>query len=154
MIPRAYISRLTFSNGTELHLEKSDIVLIVGPNNVGKSATLRAIRDRLINPEHRSPIIFQIELQREGTIDDLIAWINKFARKNEDSPTNPVFQALGVGIHLSQAQAFWISSNNTLRELTRFFCHLVTADERLQAANPAQNIAIVREAPSHPLHYL
>lgn len=154
MIPQVYIGSFIFTDGTEVHLDKSDIVVIVGANNAGKSATLRAIRDKINDPQRSSPVISQISLKREGSSDDLLSWMNEFARKSDEPPTNPIFQALGVGIHRSQAEAYWNSTENTLRELGRFFCHLVTADERLQVANPAPNIAIVREAPNHPLHYL
>ncbi|MBA3613091.1 MAG: AAA family ATPase [Nitrospirales bacterium] len=45
-IPRVAISQLTFSDWTEVVISQNDIVLVVGPNNAGKSAALRAIRDK------------------------------------------------------------------------------------------------------------
>lgn len=38
-----YISKLTFNNGVSLDIEKNDIVVFVGPNNVGKSQSLKDI---------------------------------------------------------------------------------------------------------------
>jgi hypothetical protein len=152
--PRAWINTLAFSDGTSLTLDKSDIVLLVGPNNAGKSAALRAVRDKLRQPANASPVVSAVAVSREGEPDDLLAWIASFAWKHESSPADPIYQALGVGIHISHARNLWQSSGPSLGDLSRFFCHLVTADERLQAANPAQNIAVVREAPTNPIHYL
>lgn len=153
-LPRAWVDKLTFSDGTTLTLDKSDIVLLVGPNNAGKSAALRAVRDKLRDPANVSPVVSSVSVAREGEPDDLVGWIASFARQHESSPADPIFQALGIGIHISRARHFWQSGGSSLGELSRFFCHLVTADERLQAANPAQNIAVVREAPTNPIHYL
>ena len=35
--PKCYIDRITFNNDEELEINPSDIVVFVGPNNVGKS---------------------------------------------------------------------------------------------------------------------
>lgn len=153
MTPRAWIDQITFSDGTSLQFTKSDIVLIVGPNNAGKSAALRAIRDKL-SQNLRSPVISDVALAREGTPDEVVEWLDCFTRKNDAQAPDPVFQAFGVGIHGSHARIFWQQGTAFLQGLSRFFCHLLTADERLQAANPANSIAVVREPPVHPVHYL
>lgn len=151
-MPRVWISQLQFSDGSTVGLGKSDVILIVGPNNAGKSATLRAIRDRLTN-NSQSPVVSHLESSREGDPEEVAHWLSSFARKNDSQAQNPVFQALGAGVSRTQIPAFW-SGQNPLQGLSRFFCHLLTADARLQAANPAQAIAVVREPPSHPIHYL
>jgi ABC-type cobalamin/Fe3+-siderophores transport system ATPase subunit len=153
MIPRLWVDQLTFSDGSTVQLGKSDIVVIVGPNNAGKSAALRAIRDKL-SSNLKSPVVGDLSLGKEGTGDDVAEWLDTFTRKNEPLATDPVFQAFGVGVHGSQARGYWQQGGTLLHTLSRFFCHLLTADERLQAANPAQSIAVVREPPVHPTHYL
>lgn len=83
----------------------------------------------------------------------MVDWLSSFARKNDPFAPDPIFQALGAGVHTSQVHSLW-NSADSLHGLARFFCHLLTADERLQTANPAQSIAVVREPPTHPTHYL
>lgn len=150
MIPRAWVEQLTFSDGSTLHLGRSDIIVIVGPNNAGKSASLRAIRDKLAS-DSSSPVITGLSMGREGNSDEVVEWLDSFARKHDPLVPDPVFQALGAGVHSSQARSFWQGAGTTLHGLSRFFCHLLTADERLQAANPASAIAIVREPPLLPI---
>lgn len=41
--PGGYIESITFNNGQELKLNKNDIVVLVGPNNAGKSQAIRDI---------------------------------------------------------------------------------------------------------------
>lgn len=100
--PRAWVDKLTFSDNTTLTLDKSDIVLLVGPNNAGKSAALRAVRDKLKQPANTSPVVSAVSVSREGEQDDLLGWIASFARQDESSPADPIFQAFGMGIHISQ----------------------------------------------------
>ena len=38
-----YISRITFNNGESLDISRDDIVIFVGPNNAGKSQSLKDI---------------------------------------------------------------------------------------------------------------
>lgn len=38
-----YISKLFLNNGKEIDISKNDIVIFVGPNNAGKSQTLKDI---------------------------------------------------------------------------------------------------------------
>lgn len=38
-----YISKVVFNNGQSIDINKNDIVIFVGPNNVGKSQSLKDI---------------------------------------------------------------------------------------------------------------
>src|SRR6266498_3913811 len=138
MTPRAWITHVTFSDNSTIQLGKSDIIVVVGPNNAGKSAALRAVRDKLAS-NLSSPVVSAVGLEREGTPDDVVAWLDSFTQKHEPLAPDPVFQAFGVGIHGSQVRSQWQQSGTRLQNLSRFFCHLLTADERLQAANPVNS---------------
>lgn len=153
--PRVAISQLKFSDGTEVPFAESDVVLIVGPNNAGKSAALRAIRDKLQNSASKSPVLQSVLLERRGSIQELSDWlIGWTVRQVGSSPDNPVYQALDHAIHKSQADRDWQQPGNMLGHLTRWFCHLLSADERLQICIPPVNIALARDNPSHPIHFL
>jgi hypothetical protein len=152
--PRAWVKNITFSDNTTIAFEPDDAVIIVGPNNSGKSATLRAVRDKFANSNTTSPVVKGIVVQREGTFDDLIEWLGRTSKRMDSSdPANPTFQSFGAGISVSSARAWW-NQGNQLHDLSRFFCHMLTADERLQAANPPTNISLIRDAPQHPIHFL
>lgn len=153
--PRVAITSLTFSDGTIVPISANDVVLVVGPNNAGKSAGLRAIRDKLQNAAHKSPVLQSLEIQRTGSLDVFKNWLSGWTVQQLGSPPdNPIFQALGHALHQSQAHSEWQRSDHILGQLSRWFCHLLSADERLQICNPPGNIALARDNPSHPIHFL
>lgn len=153
--PRVAISSLTFSDGTDVPISPNDVVLVVGPNNAGKSAGLRAIRDKLQNSAHISPVLQSLQIQRSGSVDEFSSWLLGWTvRQMESPPENPIYQALGHALHRSQAYSEWQRTDNVLGGLARWFCHLLSADERLQICNPPGNIALARDNPSHPIHFL
>jgi hypothetical protein len=152
--PRAWVEKVTFSDGTTITPSKDEIVVIVGPNNSGKSAALRGIRDKFANPASISPVVTHVLTSREGDISDLLTWLESTTKRTDQPNQDHVYQALGAGIHMSRARSLWSGGGNALQDIARFFCHLLTADERLQAANPPGNIAIARDPPQHPIHFL
>lgn len=153
--PRVAITSLTFSDDTNVSVSPNDVVLVVGPNNAGKSAGLRAIRDKLQNAAQKSPVLQSLEIQRTGSLDVFKSWLSDWTvRQFGSPPENPIFQALGHALHQSQAHSDWQRSDHILGQLSRWFCHLLSADERLQICNPPGNIALARDNPSHPIHFL
>lgn len=153
--PRVAISSLTFSDGTDVPISSNDVVLVVGPNNAGKSAGLRAIREKLQNAAHKSPVLQSLQIQRTGSVDEFSSWLLGWTvRQMESPPDNPIYQALGHALHRNQAYSEWQRADNVLGGLARWFCHLLSADERLQICNPPGNIALARDNPSHPIHFL
>jgi ABC-type phosphate/phosphonate transport system ATPase subunit len=149
------VSELEFSGGAVIRLEPGDIVLIVGPNNAGKSATLRAIRDKLSSPLHDSPVVDSVKISSSGNADDVENWLPTITRRIQSgTPDTLRFQAYGVGVFLSQARNWWSTNVNGLQQLGRFFCHMLTADERLAAANPAQAVDLLHDSLTHPIHSL
>ncbi|WP_162300027.1 ATP-dependent nuclease [Kineobactrum sediminis] len=153
--PRVAISSLTFSDGSDVPISSNDVVLVVGPNNAGKSAGLRAIKEKLQNASHISPVLQSLQIQRTGTVEEFSSWLLGWTvRQMESPPDNPVYQALGHALNRNQARSEWQRSDNVLGGLARWFCHLLSADERLQICNPPGNIALARDNPSHPIHFL
>ncbi|MGZ8271905.1 MAG: ATP-dependent nuclease [Methylophilus sp.] len=154
MKPRVWVNKVTFSDGTSVEFSKDDVIIVVGPNNSGKSASLRAIRDKFNNTTTPSLVLNSIVISREGTCDELIAWLESSSKRIDQANNDNSYQAFGAGVNTSRAKSIWNNVNLPLQELSRFFCHLLTADERLQAANPPSSIAIASQAPQHPIHFL
>lgn len=153
MPPRVWISDVTFSDDRTLQLGPKDVLVIVGPNNAGKSAALRALRDKVANPAQDSPVVKSLTIAREGTSADVEAWLHSFAQQQNPSGGNPAYFAYGAGVHRS-ALGQWNIPAHSLGSLTRFFVHLLSAEERLTGANPAASIAVTREPSVHPIHFL
>lgn len=153
VLPRVWVDSITFSDGSTLPFAQHDVVLIVGPNNSGKSEALRAIRNKVTDSAQQSLVVSNLTLERMGEPGDVVRWIEGLAKGNSNSsPDNPVYERFGTQVYRSQVPDIW--SKDHLSGLSRFFCHLLNAEERLRAANPAGQIALGRDAPSHPIHFL
>lgn len=152
--PNISVSRLTFSDDSALDIEEGDVVVVVGPNNAGKSATLRGIRDKLNEPAAQSPVLKSIQLVKRGSGEDFERSVTTWARRRPDNPQNPGYTALGQTVHQSQIRHGWDRQDHAVGQLTRWVCHFLSADERLQICNPAGNVALLAEGPSHPIHYM
>lgn len=152
--PRIWVANLTFSDDTQLAFAKDDIVVIVGPNNAGKSAILKGIHDKVYDPQRTNKVIKKVDVHEEGEIEDVFNWLETNARRNDANPSDPFYGAYGLNVHRSQAQHVWASIPSGLQSLGHLFCRLLTADDRLSTSNPAGNIAITAEPIQHPIQSL
>ena len=78
--PSVTFDSLTFSDGTTIALDPTDIVVFVGPNNAGKSAALRELETH-IGPSTSLTVIKSVQLRRSGTVEQLEAFLEKNSRK-------------------------------------------------------------------------
>jgi hypothetical protein len=94
--PKILIKKLTFSDGTEIVPEADEVLVIVGPNNSGKSVTLRSVREKLGKAAFRSPVLNAVEFEKIGSASDVLSCLDQFVRRNPDSPANePEFSFYG-----------------------------------------------------------
>lgn len=148
------IDSLTFNDGSHLSLSPNDIVVFVGPNNSGKSETLRDIRELFRDPRQPRIVAKEMTFKTEGTPDELIAWMDQSFKKLLHNPADPVYDCMGIQVSQNQARSWWQNREVGLQSLSHFFCYHLTTEARLTSANPAQNIALTRDPHTHPIHYM
>ena len=73
------INRLVFNNGTSIDLTPQDIVVFVGPNNMGKSQSLRDIYNS-ISSDHGSLVVTDVGVEYHQP-QDLQGVLENFALK-------------------------------------------------------------------------
>ena len=64
-----YIKTLAFHGGAKLSLTDNSIVVLVGPNNSGKSLSLKEIIEIIGNRNSQTKSIKSLDLQRVGDVD-------------------------------------------------------------------------------------
>lgn len=154
-VPRVYIRKISFSDNTTIEIGNDDVIVIVGPNNSGKSATLRCIRDTLIHGKQNSPVIRDLEYTRNGSNDQLADWLSTWTVPlRQTNNQDIVLQAHGYAMHCSEIGNRWTNSDIPLAAMSRWFCHLLTAEDRLLVSVPAPSIDISADNPTHPTHFL
>jgi predicted ATPase len=156
MKPRVWVKRIAFGDEEEIQLNKNDIVVIVGPNNSGKSESLRAINNKLNSSNNESPVVKVISIAKEGTESELIEFLDQTSVKLPDAQNSyySIYVCSRGRIHESDARGVWNSDIQSLGPLSPFFSSLLTADTRAGQANQAPQIRLFKEPPSHPIHIL
>ena len=78
--PTASISKLSFSGGNSFQLDKNEKIILVGPNNSGKSQSLREIISICQNGNNeRTVVVTGLEVTKVGNVDDLKQFLKRKA---------------------------------------------------------------------------
>ncbi|MCR6639720.1 MAG: ATP-binding protein [Sporocytophaga sp.] len=151
---RVWISEVIFSDDTKVTIEKNDIIVLVGPNNAGKSASLKEAASLLQTKNRKGKVLKDITIEKDGDNNELISFLETFSKKEFTGNPLPSYQGYKFNIYEQNAKNHWSSYKNGLADLIHIFVHTLTTEERLKAANPPSSIKITSQAPQHPIYFL
>lgn len=154
MNTRIWISKLKFSDDTTIEFEKDDIIVFVGPNNAGKSASLKEAARFLNTKSDRGKVLKDITFEKEGDETELLKYLQFNSTKHFRGNPQPYYQGFGFDIYEPNAKNYWVNYKNGVSELSPLFVNILTTEQRIQAANPATNIKLTTQPITHPIHYL
>ena len=144
------IDRLIFNDGTEVALNATDIVVFVGPNNSGKSRSLKDIFGLLSSP-HGSIVVRDIvrHIHDVERIKENIRGMSLALRRADQT-----YEYHGYNYNIYQARLNDIERGDRLNEGVRaFLVSNVKTEERLETANPKEVIDR-NQAKQNPLQYM
>lgn len=146
---KVHISEITFNDGTQISLNKNDLVIFVGPNNVGKSQALNDIYS-LCNLSTNTVVVKDIKIHKsKGSLLPLI----KKASFIEEIGDQIYWYLNGAkyGFRKESDDTFFLGENHysSYREL--LVCHLTT-EKRLDICKPADLINRDQHF-TNPIHY-
>lgn len=143
------INRLVFNDGTSIDLTPHDIVVFVGPNNMGKSQSLRDIYNS-ISSDHGSLVVTDVgvEYHQPQYLRDVI---EKYALK---SPSGQYFLYGGYHyqIHSTSINGFG-HKRYTDEQIKSFLVSMIKTEERLTTSSPKQMVN-PGEPNQYPLQYV
>lgn len=142
-----YISKLKFNDNSELNLNKNDIDLFVGPNNAGKSQSIKDIFS-LCEKKKDNIVIKDIEVTKyAGDISELLeslaTSINQGGFKS--------YSILGNSYYYNDVIREKFFSNNYFDDFRNLFVANLDTTARLIISNPANNIAF-NDSKTNPIH--
>lgn len=142
-----FVSKLIFNDNTILNIEKNDIVVFVGPNNAGKSQSLRDIYE--ISQDRINPVVISdIEIQKEETtISEFIESISSVY----DRGSYKDYQGLNYSFNSHSINSF--NENRYYNNFRNIFVSYLNTENRLSICHPPQ-IINRNEPKQHPIHYV
>ncbi|WP_149243083.1 ATP-binding protein [Dyadobacter sp. 32] len=153
MTPRFYIEKITFNDGTTLECDKDDIVVFVGANNAGKSASLKEISSKFRSKLNTSKVVTDITIGQHGEKISFKSFFeNNSIFKQENG--NSSYQGFGYHIYSQGIEHFFSNYLTGVGDLFPFYANVLNTEQRLTAANPPQNIRLTDQPMQHPIHYL
>ena len=149
--PAVTIESITFSDGTTISLEPTDVVVLVGPNNTGKSVALRELEGNIQN-SFRGTVITETKFQRTGTLKELLAYLTHHT-KEDIRQGYRMRIGYQVSILEDHIDSYW-SRNDGIHDLSRFFCKRLQTEPRIKDSDPAPAISVLADSASHPIQLL
>ena len=148
-LPSVTFETITFSDGTTISLDETDVVVVVGPNNAGKSLALRELEEQL-GSHSDTKVIKSAELRKAGTSEDLLGYLCEHAQVREQD-NGRIYSGYNFSVAERFISHFW---SNDLSQLRPFFCMRILTETRINDSDPANAIAVLDEPASHPIHML
>ncbi len=141
-----YISKIVLNNGAEISINESDIVVFVGPNNAGKSQSLKDIYE-LCGAKRPSVVIKDIEIVKR--INNICELLDSISTINDHGDYKDYS---GLGFNFNSHTISGYSSDKYYGSLRPIFVTYMDTLKRLTISNPAQLITR-KMAKNNPIHY-
>ena len=151
--PQVTFESVTFSDGTLVEIESHDVIVLVGPNNAGKSLALRELHD-YVGGKPESRILTSAKVRSVGTPELFENFVRKNARvvsQNQGNSINIQGYGISLGVGGNSFGSMWPGNIGQFRSL---FCLRIPTENRITDSNPANAIDPLTENPSHPIHLL
>lgn len=149
--PIVAVSEVEISDGSTITIDKDDIVLIVGPNNSGKSAFLKNLK-RAADGHGFGNVIRRLAVTKIGSDEDFSSFIEKnTVRERSGTFDSNILKGLGFVVQDATMLGAWRNKSNAQGEI---FFRFVGTEDRLTASEPARSFSAATEAPQNPIQVL
>jgi len=146
--PGGYISKIQFNNGKTVDIKQNDIVVFVGPNNAGKSQSLKDIYV-LSHEKKPSVVVSDISITKSRAL--LSSFLENLAVGNNQGSFKS-YSILGFGMNVWDYTDTQFPTTPAFGEYRDLFIANLDTSARLSICYPANNIAR-NSAKQHPIHY-
>jgi predicted ATPase len=150
---RVWIKSAGFSDGSTIQFNENDIVVFVGPNNAGKSASLKEMVWSINQNDYiKNNVIKKITIGKIGAVDEMISDLETIS-KPEYNYGKLNYKIPNGTIDDPSARKFW-NNDNGLHSLTSLYIKSVSTEGRLTSVKPPKNINLTQDLYVHPIHFL
>lgn len=147
------ISSITFSGGQEVGLDSGSVLILIGPNNGGKSRALRDIEAFFASPDSVRPVVPSVGAVREGTAELFQQWLEHHYPCRADAEGRRHLRTKGARLAVNNVHGIW-QTGDDLRGAQAFLVHRLGTEERLTITNRVDSIDPYRDQPRAYIHVL
>ena len=151
--PTLNFEKVTFSDGSSLDLDTSDVVVFVGPNNSGKSLALVELELHLAaaNRVKETKVIRSASTRQEGSPEEYKIFSQENIRAVNQG-THWTFTSSGGSISTSEKLEQLLPTH--IHSFKSLFCKRIPTETRILDSNPVDAIDGVNDIPVHPIHMM
>ncbi len=147
--PSVTFENIIFSDGTAIHLEPDDVVVLVGPNNAGKSVALRELEAYFGTVGERI-VTSSAQLRRNGTAEGFREFVTPHIQIRPQGNSLSI-SGYNFSTSAQRVEDFWPDQINVFSSL---FCVRIMTEQRIFDSNSVNSFDPVNEMASHPMHTL
>ena len=148
--PSVTFERITFSDGTTIPLAPNDVVVLVGPNNAGKSVALRELEDH-IGGTLDATVVKTVKPHVSGGTEEFGAFLEKHTQIRTVE-SRWIYSGYRFSLRIRHdAKGDWPAQ---LKQFRPLFCMRLATESRITDSNPADAIDFLEEPASDPIHML
>jgi energy-coupling factor transporter ATP-binding protein EcfA2 len=145
--PVASISKISFSGGDSFSLNEGEKIILVGPNNSGKSQTLREILSICQQSTNvRTTVVTELEMSKKGSVEELKSFLDLNAEF-----VSGYYRYKNWQVHESHL-VYW-NHGHLQASLHPGFIINITANDRLNICNQQDSVS-PGDQKSRPQHIL
>ena len=122
---------ITFSDGTRVDAPPQGVVVLVGPNNAGKSATLRELASSVQSPHVPRRVTVDTPVEKGGDVEEFIEWLSQNAFVVDRADGRHFRRPHSALVNEATARNEWEQPHGYMPNSWGFLVFQATADARL-----------------------
>jgi len=150
--PSVTVEAITFSDGTRIILDPSDVVVLVGPNNAGKSLGLKELEEYFDDAPIGMRVVSSVQWRKNGTQEGFAIFVKEHTQIKARGSSLIYTGREGLFQNTSDPpENYW---PNRVKPFRALFCKRISSATRISDSDPVNAIDIVEEPLDHPIHML
>ena len=150
--PTVTYEAVTFSDGTLISLDPTDVFVLVGPNNAGKSLALKELEDYLDEAPINAKVVSAARSRKTGTKEEFAKFVKWYTQVSIQRSGEVYMGRGGLIWPISEKlEERWPDGINAFSPL---FCMRIPSEKRISDSDPVESIDIVEKPLDHPIHML
>ena len=150
--PSVTFETVTFSDSTQISLNPTDVLVLVGPNNAGKSLALKELEEYFDEAPINAKVVSAALSRKTGTKEEFAEFVKRYTQVRIHGSDE---------IYMGRGGLIWPTSNKPeeswpdhIKAFRPLFCMRIPSETRISDSDPVDAIDIVEEPLDHPIHML